>query len=270
MKKSVIALVIVCGVIAGSLIFLNRKNSSPIVRAPGIDPVAQQGEQPESGKVPPHRSAELPMVSDQPVEPVAMSIPRPAPPDAKPADAATELSRTVDALLSDKTSFSDRQALWKKLKAAGELDEAITELKQRATASPDDPAIPIAIGVGLMNKYPIADPDESAMTGLQMDQSFNKALKLDPANWEAQFLKATEMAYWPAEFNKGPEVIQRFSALIDQQDTMPAQPQFAQTYVMLGNQYQKAGQPDYAEQTWRLGLAKFPNDPTLQKKISGQ
>ena len=55
--------------------------------------------------------------------------------------------------------------------------------KQRAAASPDDAAIPTAIGEALMNKYPIADPDESAMNGLQMDQSFNKALKLDPANW---------------------------------------------------------------------------------------
>ncbi len=78
----------------------------------------------------------------------------------------------------------------KKLKAAGTLDQAIAELKQRAAGSPDDPAIPTAIGEALMNKFPIADSDESAMNGLQMDQSFNKALKLDPANWEAQFFKA--------------------------------------------------------------------------------
>jgi len=38
----------------------------------------------------------------------------------------------------------------------------------------------------------------------------------------------------------------------------------------LGDQYQKAGQLDYAKQTWRLGLAKFPGDATLQKKVSGR
>ena len=188
----------------------------------------------------------------------------------KPASPATELSRTVDTLLSDKTSFSDRQAMWKKLKTDGMLDQVIAELKQRAAGSPDDPAIPTAIGEALMNKFPIADPDESAMNGLQMDQSFNKALKLDPANWEAQFFKALEMGYWPAEMNKAPEVIQRFSALIDQQETMASQPEFAQTYVGLGNEYQKIGQPDKAAATWQIGLTKFPNDPVLQKKISGQ
>jgi len=47
---------------------------------------------------------------------------------------------------------------------------------------------------------------------------------------------------------------------------MPPQPQFAQTYVLLGEQYQKAGQSDQAQATWQLGLARFPNDPTLRQK----
>jgi len=36
----------------------------------------------------------------------------------------------------------------------------------------------------------------------------------------------------------------------------------------LGNQYQKMGKLDFAETTWRLGLTKFPNDPTLLKKLA--
>jgi hypothetical protein len=51
---------------------------------------------------------------------------------------------------------------------------------------------------------------------------------------------------------------------------MASQPEFAQAYVFLGNEYQKIGQPDKAAATWQIGLTKFPNDPTLQKKISGQ
>jgi TolA-binding protein len=51
---------------------------------------------------------------------------------------------------------------------------------------------------------------------------------------------------------------------------MPSQPAFAQTYVVLGNEYQKMGKSDEAMATWQLGAQKFPGDPTLQKKISGQ
>jgi hypothetical protein len=39
---------------------------------------------------------------------------------------------------------------------------------------------------------------------------------------------------------------------------------------VLGNEYQKIGQPEKAVATWQLGLTKFPNDPTLLKKINGQ
>ena len=51
---------------------------------------------------------------------------------------------------------------------------------------------------------------------------------------------------------------------------MPANPAFVQPYIVLGNEYQKIGQPDKAAATWQIGLTKFPNDPALQKKINGQ
>jgi tetratricopeptide (TPR) repeat protein len=265
-KKSIIILITLCGVIACAVMFLNRQNPLPSVSEPVVESAPPHTGSTGTGNADVPKPEAPQMVSDQ----TTVASAQPVPAEVKPADPATELSRTVDALLSNKTSFSDRQAMWKKLKAAGTLDQAIAELKQRATGSPDDAAIPTAIGEALMNKFPIADPDESAMNGLQMDQSFNKALKLDPANWEAQFFKSVELSYWPAEMNKAPEVVQRFSALIDQQETLPAQPQFAQSYVFLGNEYQKIGQPETAAATWQIGLTKFPNDPTLQKKISGQ
>ena len=77
------------------------------------------------------------------------------------------------------------------------------------------------------------------------------------------------MSYWPSETGKGPELIQRLSSLVSQQETLPSQPQFAQTYLLLGDQYQKAGQAANAPSTWQLGLAKFPNDPALQGRLAG-
>jgi hypothetical protein len=52
---------------------------------------------------------------------------------------------------------------------------------------------------------------------------------------------------------------------------MPSQPEaFAQTYLALGNQYQKMGKTQEAMATWQLGAQKFPSDPALQNKIRGQ
>ena len=42
----------------------------------------------------------------------------------------------------------------------------------------------------------------------------------------------------------------RFLTLIQQQETQAPEPQFAQTYAKLGEQYQKLGKADYAQQIW--------------------
>jgi tetratricopeptide (TPR) repeat protein len=193
--------------------------------------------------------------------------------DLKPA-ISSSLSQAVDTLVSPQASFQQKRAALKQLRDEGELDQAIELLKQGAANNPASAAYPAALGQVELQKAGVVSQNggsvnEMGILGMQADQNFDAALKLDPANWEAQFYKAAAMSYWPPELNKSPEVIQRLASLIDQQETMPPQPQFAQTYVLLGDQYQKAGQPDYAQQTWQLGAAQFPGDPTLQKKIAG-
>ena len=130
-------------------------------------------------------------------------------------------------------------------------------------------ALPTTLGEALLNQVRQlheagTDVNEVGILAMQADQSFNAALKIDPSNWEAQFVKYSTMVYWPADAKRDNEAAQKLSGLIDQQETMPQDPHFAQTYLALGNQYQKMGKPDFAETTWRLGLAKFPSAPTLQ------
>jgi cytochrome c-type biogenesis protein CcmH/NrfG len=153
-------------------------------------------------------------------------------------------------------------------------DPVSAELQRRAKDNPNDAAIPTTLGEALLNKVRQlheagADVNEVGILALQADQSFNAALKLDPSNWEAQFVKYSTVYYWPADAKRDNEAAQKLASLIDRQEALPPQPYFAQTYVALGNQYQKLGQPDFAEATWRMGLSRFPNDTALQQKLSG-
>ncbi|MGO9586753.1 MAG: hypothetical protein ACLP2Y_11215 [Limisphaerales bacterium] len=269
MKPSIIITLAVCSAgVAGTIIYLNRPKA-----APAPTPVAESSPA-QTEPTQPEKKEPL-IVSDKAGEPAPVSIANSVASDLKPDRAATALSQAVDALISAKTSFSDKQALWGKLKDAGELDQAIAELKQRAANNPNDAEIPAALGQAELQKAGVLSQNggsinEMGILGMQADQSFDTALKLDPSNWEAQFFKANAMSYWPAELNKGQEVIQRLASLIDQQEAMPSQPQFAQTYVLLGDQYQKTGQLDQAALTWQLGLARFPNDSSLQKRINSR
>ncbi len=76
------------------------------------------------------------------------------------------------------------------------------------------------------------------------------------------------IVYWPAQLNKGQEVIEQLQTLIQQQETQPAQPHFARSYLRLGDQYLKTGQTDYAVQVWQRGAAFFPNNEELKGKLA--
>ncbi|MGA3007408.1 MAG: hypothetical protein ABSE59_05895 [Opitutaceae bacterium] len=252
-----ILIIIVLGltaIVVGETIANRKQLPQPMLALPGNKPVANQ--EPSQIAPPPPVSHALPV-----------------PPDAKPDPAVVAIANALDLLASPQTTLGERRALLDQLRKAGELDEVIEGLKDLAASNPGDASIPTALGEAEIAKIRSVletggDPNEVGILGMQADQNFNQALKIDPANWEAQFYKAASLAHWPAELNKGPEVIQRLSSLVTQQETMPVQPEFAQTYILLGQQYQAAGQTDQAIQAWQQGAAKFPMNPTLQKNLA--
>jgi hypothetical protein len=193
----------------------------------------------------------------------------------EPEPESTPFTEAIETLVSSKTRFQDKQAALTRLQASGELDAAIATLTQGVAAYPGSPEYPAALGQAQLRKAGEVASDggkisEMGLLGMNADQNFDTALERDPTHWEAQFFKAAAMSYWPLELNRGEEVIERFGTLIDQQATMSPQPEFAQTYILLGDQYLKMDQPDYAVATWELGAQKFPADPTLRQKLSGE
>jgi tetratricopeptide (TPR) repeat protein len=268
MKTSVILFVVLCGGIACAIIYFQKEKTAP-VSTPVVESSSQQTS-PEKMAAPKQESQ--PAISQSAVNPAPVATP--AVNETKTDDSANPIRKAVDALLSAK-SAAEKHNLFQQLIKSGQLDRAIAELKQRAADNPNDAEIPTTIGEAQLNQVRAlhesgGDYNEMGILAMQADQSFNAALKIDPQNWEAQFVKNASMFYWPANPEMDNQVVQNLSKLIDQQDTMPVQPQFAQTYVVLGNEYQKIGQPDKAQATWQLGLTKFPNEPVLQAKISGQ
>ena len=273
MKKSIILFVVLCGGIACAIVFLNKQKSAPtpapVAEAPAAQPTTPAPAEPVRAP----RSAAMATPPSVPLATPAQAIASAAL-EAKTADMASPIHKTVDALLSAK-SAAEKHALFEDLVKSGKIDDAIADLKQRMADNPTNAGIPTTLGEAQLNKVRAlhdagGDINEIGILAMQADQSFNAALKIDPQNWEASFVKASSMYYWPADPTRDSEVVQRLSGLIDQQETMTPMPAFAQTYLVLGNEYQKIGQPDKATATWQLGLTKFPNDPSLQKKLNGQ
>jgi len=184
---------------------------------------------------------------------------------------ASFLGRTVDILVSSQSSYQQKQEAWKQLRDSGKLDQAITELEQRTANDPRAAAYPATLGQAYLQKCgTIQDVREQGILAMQADKMFDTALNLDPANWEARFTKAVALSYWPPMLNKGDEVIQHFQTLIQQQEAQAPQPQFAQSYAWLGDQYQKAGRSEDARMVWERGVAYFPTDEKLRAKLASK
>ena len=223
--------------------------------------------------------------NNQPVQPVVAT---PVPAQAVPADTSDSrpvvtamtttpaaakavdpaVKQAIDSLLSKQLTHEQRRDILKKLNESGKLDQAISELQQRVADNPSDAEYQTALGLANLEKGKAMMQDDVAdgsMLIMQGMKSFDAALSLDPSNWEAAFTKAAVMSHYPSELNQGQAVINQFTQLINQQEAQPPQAQFAMSYVLLGDQYQKLGQNDYALATWQAGAQLFPSDKTLQK-----
>jgi hypothetical protein len=155
-----------------------------------------------------------------------------------PSPGTMAVSQALDMLLEPNSSFQQKQAAWARLGEAGKLDEAIKTLEDRAAKDSKAPEIPATLGQAYLHKAgSIQDVREQGILGMKADQTFDLALNLDPENWDARFWKATAMSYWPAQLGKGKEVIEQLVELVKQQEVQPPQPQFAQVYALLGEQY---------------------------------
>ena len=271
MKKTLIVLVTLCAVIAGAIIFLNKQKAATPVSTPVAESASELTEPaPASSKA--ELADTIPATSS---EPTKITATRSGAVVAKADDSANLIHKAVDALLSSKNA-EEKRAVFRQLAKDGQLDAAMAELKQRMADDPNNAQLPTTLGEAQLNKLRAlkesgnGDQNDFGILAMQADQSFNAALKIDPQNWEANFVKASSMYYWPPDEKRDNDVVQRLSGLIDQQETMTPNPAFVQTYVVLGNQYEKMGQLDKAMATWQLGAQKFPNDPVLQKKINGK
>lgn len=278
MKRLTIA-VAGLGVAVGLGFYLNRPKPLPIApeEPVALVPPAPAGDEPpaaELGTVGSGLWTNQRALSDQSAQPTqtpdaAKSMSGPIIAAAVPGPDASFLSRTVDLLVSPQASYQQKQEAWKQLREAGKLDQAIADLEQRMAGDPRTADYPAALGQAYIKKCATShDVREQGILAMQADQMFDAALNLDPSNWEARFTKAVAMSYWPPMLNKGDEVIQHFETLIQQQEAQTAQPQFAETYAWLGDQFQKAGRKDDAQAVWQRGAAFFPADEKLRAKLA--
>jgi hypothetical protein len=233
--------------------------TTAVLPAPEPSPA---GQAPPSGVArPSQRPASVRAVSAVPTRPPASST--------APWSATATIHPRFESLLDPQTGFDEKQSILHQMGQSGKLDAAIGELEQRARDQGPDPAVLATLGRTYLEKAgTLQDVREQGVLGLKADQSFEQALVADAQNWDARYWKALAMSYWPAQMGKTPELMESLLTLIQQQEAAPPRPEFARSYALLGEQYQRSGYNDYARQVWQRGAAVFPGDPTFSEKLA--
>jgi tetratricopeptide (TPR) repeat protein len=267
--KYLILLVFGAGLAVGSVYYVHHTRASSIGPAQPTTGPSQPAAVTDEQKV-----LEIAQIQRQPQPPAPEQSKLQIAPNLSATAHNTQLdkiavTRAVDVLVSPQASYEQKHSVWAQLKASGSLDQAIRDLEERTANNPASPECAASLGEAYLQKCgTISDVREQGILAMQADKVFDTALSLDPANWEARFTKAVALSYWPANMNKGEEVVQHFTTLIQQQETQPVQPQFADTYVWLGDQYQKSGRMDDARSVWERGAVLFPEQQELKSRLA--
>lgn len=188
---------------------------------------------------------------------------------SRPASEAMTLASAMAQLNDPSMSWDDREEIWKKVRAAGLLDQVIAEFEKHAAANPKDPKAQTALGTAYLKKTEEAgNGPEAGKWATKADQAFDDALEIDPEHWDARYVKAVALSFWPPVFGKQTEAIKHFETLLGQQERQQPRDGFDSTYLMLGNMYQQLGQRDQAVATWQRGLKVFPDNADLRQQIA--
>src|SRR3954471_7667434 len=108
------------------------------------------------------------------------------------------LDEVIETLLSPQATFEQKQTVWRQIKDVGQMDQAISDLEQKWAGDPRSAALPTELGQAYLKKAGMTqDIREQAILGTKADKTLDDALALDPSNWEARFVKAVGMSYWP-------------------------------------------------------------------------
>jgi tetratricopeptide (TPR) repeat protein len=188
---------------------------------------------------------------------------------AAEAEAHPELEGLLGKLLDPSSSGRRKDEAWREAAKLGLIDDVMKAFERRAAESPGDARAQADLGVAYLQKLNGVSEMEKGSWALRADRAFDAALAIDPAHWEARFTKALALSYWPAITGKQPESIRQFETLITQQESAPARPEHAQSYLYLGNLYHGQGKSDKALEVWRRGASLFPQDEELSARIEG-
>ena len=179
------------------------------------------------------------------------------------ASASSALQRILDLGVDS----AEARELWEEAEKNDQLHALLEEMERHMESVPESANKHFERARAYYSAARVRPWNMKGNWWVDSDDAFAKALELDPNHWEARYTKAHNQSFWPTAYGGQAEAIRHFEILVDQQGGSTAEPKYAKTYLWLGNLYDQQGKSELAAQAWNQGLALFPDNDYLKKKL---
>ncbi len=178
------------------------------------------------------------------------------------------LAAALGEVLKEGLSMEERGRLWEDLARRGLLEDVLRLLEEKTNERPEDARLLLLLGEGARKMAALAPegPKRDAWVE-KADHAYERALAGNPENWEARFGRAALLASTPAGAGRLVDGKNQLQELLRWQEDKPSKPAYSRTYLLLGDVYAREGNREEARRVWEQGLARFPENQDLRKRL---
>lgn len=149
----------------------------------------------------------------------------------------------------------------------GQYDRALGFLHELVEKNPDSPNAHLNLGYANVDK----SPEEGAVTQVLLANTalehFTAALEARET-WLVRYTRGNSYLYWPPIFGRTHLGLGDLERAIELAEKERPRSYHVRAWVALGDGHVRLGDFEKARATWRQGLAKYPGDAQLEKRLA--
>ena len=148
-----------------------------------------------------------------------------------------------------------------------DYDRCIAFFEKLVADHPEAGNAYLNFGFAYVDKIPDAGAITQVINANTALSYFTKSVEIKPT-WIGLYTRGNSYLFWPKIFNRTQLGIDDLEAAIKLGATLGKQPYHVRAYVSLGDGYFKNDEPDKARAAWNMGLAEFPGNDDLKKRLA--
>ena len=148
-------------------------------------------------------------------------------------------------------------------------DRALAFFQKLVTANPNAANAHLNYGFAYVDKIPAAGAITQVILANNALGEFTKSLEIKPS-WIGLYTRGNSYLFWPRIFNRTSLGLADLNEALKMQKADKKRAHYVRVYVALGDGYWKIDDLVAASNTWREGLAQYPDNAPLKARLSKQ